>query len=508
MSWYSTGTISVTNGSTAVTGTDTLWATQISAGDALYIDGLLYEILTVGSNTSLQLRTAYAGTTGSNRTYRVIRFYSNTGVGDLALRVQQLTARYEGALDTALSGRFASGNAGAPGVAASGDPDSGLFWPGANILGLATGGAERLRISGYQVGINAPTPSANLHIREPTGVGNIIVDALVPSQRAEIVLAEAGVSRAAVSWRGTSNPTQPGELRIGTLGPGKIRFVTNNENYMWIEDGGNVGIRNAAPGYPLDVVGIANASMLGVGGVWRADASTSGTDLVLRRGMTSSSSAVLVLRQAGDTGGYSAQPTAVSVAKAGVTGRSLNAAGTVNVTGADYAEYERKAPGCGPVAKGDVIGIDAAGLITDRWANAVHFAVKSTDPSFVGGDTWTGNLDPQPLAPTRGEEEPEADWSARLAAWEAAMVAWEQDAEAERVKWDRVAYAGKVPVNLPEGVTAAAGDWLVPAPGPDGEIIATVVADAAITFDQYRRSVGRVRLVGGDGRPVITIKAA
>ncbi|MEN2980974.1 hypothetical protein P7L78_19065 [Tistrella bauzanensis] len=508
MSWYSTGTVSVTSGSTAVTGTDTLWATQVAAGDALYLDGNLYEIQSVSSNTSLQLRVAYAGTTGSDRSYKVIRFFSNTGVGDLALRVQQLVVRYEGALDTALSGRFESGNAGAPGVAASSDPDTGVFWPTANVLGLATAGTERVRINGYQIGVNAPVPAANLHIREPVGVGNVVIDALTSSQRSEVILSEAGTSRAVLSWRGTTNPTQPGELRIGTVGPGRIRFITGGANYLWLEDNGNIGVRNAAPAYPLDITGIANATMLGVGGSWRADASTSGADLVIRNGMSSASIAVMVLRQAGDTEGYSTQATAMSVVKSGATSRSINAAGTVNVTGSDYAEYERKAPGCAPVVKGDVVGIDAAGLITDQWLAAVHFAVKSTDPSFVGGDTWGASLAPQPLAPERGEDESDGDWSARLAAHEAAMASWEQDAETERVKWDRIAYAGKVPVTLPDGVTAAAGDWIVPAAGPDGGIIATVVADGALTFDQYRRAVGRVRLIGADGRPIITIKAA
>lgn len=70
------------------------------------------------------------------------------------------------------------------------------------------------------------------------------------------------------------------------------------------------------------------------------------------------------------------------------TSRSINASGTLNASGADYAEYEFKAPSCGVIAKGDIIGFDSDGLITDRFSDSVSFAIKSTDPSYVGGDRW------------------------------------------------------------------------------------------------------------------------
>ena len=90
--------------------------------------------------------------------------------------------------------------------------------------------------------------------------------------------------------------------------------------------------------------------------------------------------------------GVSAAATSVLTQKNSSTGRSINAAGTINASGADYAEYELKSATCGAVAKGQIIGFDANGQVTDQWANAVSFGVKSTSPNLVGGDTW-GNED-------------------------------------------------------------------------------------------------------------------
>lgn len=65
---YTTGTVAVTNNSTTVTGTDTLWNTNASAGDYFRIDtdgNEWYRISTVVSDTSITLASVYRG---SNKT--------------------------------------------------------------------------------------------------------------------------------------------------------------------------------------------------------------------------------------------------------------------------------------------------------------------------------------------------------------------------------------------------------------------------------------------------------
>ena len=194
-------------------------------------------------------------------------------------------------------------------------------------------------------------------------------------------------------------------------------------------------------------------------------------------------------------GGPNVAASAYSLGASGTTSRSINAGGTVNASGADYAEYETKRDDCGVIAKGDAVGFDGAGLLTDRWAHAITFGIKSTAPSYIGGDTWFNEA---PIDPPGKDGTPE-----QVAAYEASVAAQAQRLEAARAKVDRIAYAGKVPVN----VTAQLGDYIVPVPREDGGIVALAVPEAAITFDQYRLALGQVRSFLPDGRPVVVVKS-
>lgn len=238
--------------------------------------------------------------------------------------------------------------------------------------------------------------------------------------------------------------------------------------------------------------------------------------------------------------------TAMLVGKNSATGRSINAAGTVNASGADYAEYMTKAPACGTIAKGQIVGVNAAGHLVDTWADAVSFLIKSTDPSYVGGDVW-GNEDalgqqyPAPpvfeapaytgtTAPASLEEgeASTAERDAALAqfdldqaayvvqvasaqqefdavvvpAYQAALAGFEAKLESARQRVDRIAYCGQVPVNV-KG--AKAGQYVVPVKSGAG-IVGQLVDDAAVTFEQYRRAVGVVQNILPDGRANVRVK--
>lgn len=229
----------------------------------------------------------------------------------------------------------------------------------------------------------------------------------------------------------------------------------------------------------------------------------------------------------------------------GVTGRSINSGGTINASGADYAEYMLKADGCGVIPKGAIVGINADGLLTDKWAQSISFVPKSTKPSYVGGDDWFTEvlpllvlpdppIRPEPVVPTPGEREAikksevaAAAWDARRAAFrasmeefhqalrahesevvrlrsehEAARIALEQRHEAARQRVDRIAFAGQVPVNV---YGAKPGDYIVPV--QDGAGIAGIAIKSP-TFDQYRQSVGRVVAIEEDGRARIIVKVS
>lgn len=67
MAWYKTGTVAVTNGQTAVTGTGTKFATNARVGDGFNgPDGNWYEVTNIASETVIAIFPAYQGTTESS----------------------------------------------------------------------------------------------------------------------------------------------------------------------------------------------------------------------------------------------------------------------------------------------------------------------------------------------------------------------------------------------------------------------------------------------------------
>lgn len=190
--------------------------------------------------------------------------------------------------------------------------------------------------------------------------------------------------------------------------------------------------------------------------------------------------------------GGNAAGASVKIGTHSVTGRSINVGGSVNVGGADYAEYETKRHDCGVIAKGDIVGFDADGLLTDRFGLSVMFGVKSTAPSYVGGDDWFTEQPPEmPVNPTDEQRSQHAQ----------AMAEFEHRLDTARQRVDRIAYAGKVPVNV---TGASLGDYIVPMAGGDGGIIGIAIANPDHT--QYRSAIGRVRCILPDGRPQIVVK--
>ena len=177
------------------------------------------------------------------------------------------------------------------------------------------------------------------------------------------------------------------------------------------------------------------------------------------------------------------------------TNRSINTAGTINASGADYAEYMTKA-GNFTLAKGGICGINSEGKLTNVFADAITFVVKSTDPSYVGGDTWH----------TAAGEKPggyDDDRTAEEIA--AATVAYEEALEAARQLVDRIAFSGQVPVNV---TGATPGQHIIPTAAADGSIEGTAKAEADLTMAEYMSSVGKVIAIEDDGRAKIIVKVA
>jgi hypothetical protein len=178
-------------------------------------------------------------------------------------------------------------------------------------------------------------------------------------------------------------------------------------------------------------------------------------------------------------GGANAAATFFKAPKNSVTLRSINAGGTVNASGADYAEYERNNGLI--IAKGDLVGFKADGTLTHIYEESIRFGIKSTNPSYVGGDTW-GNEE------SLGMSKPEAQ-----------SDDFDRALESARQQVDRIAYSGKVPCNV---LGASPGGYII-ASEEDSRIVGKFVYDP--DFEQYKKAVGRVNRILEDGRCEVAV---
>ncbi|WP_295560641.1 hypothetical protein [uncultured Sphingomonas sp.] len=442
MTWYQSGSVTVTQGSATITGAGTdFMAPNVFPGDG-FVDeaGYTYEVVGAQSSTQLTISPAYRGASGSGRGYKIMPLQDYQRL--LAQRAADLIGSFSAVRDGVGQGMFPDGTVAAPGVRFAGDQDTGLRRPGANSMSIVVGGVDGLIVSATGARLDAPTGNGRLQFYPAV---NSAGNRLLSVNAAGSAAAPIEVSGADVN-------------------------ITNSANAVvaCFKENGNVGLGINAPAYKLDVAaggatsseidvarfyaataGAATARILfgssandlsaAIGGqtftgadggllfytkksgtlreVARVDndgnllvgvtggtchdlskATAEQTPIVMvRSSQTGLRSAMIYACSGGDT--WAGSGAAMYLNRNSQTGRSLNAGGTINASGADYAEYVRKSLACGTILKGDVCGIDSNGELTRTWADARRYVVKSTDPNLVGGDTWAAHLGPRPEAP-------------------------------------------------------------------------------------------------------------
>ncbi|ASE38423.2 hypothetical protein [Brevundimonas vesicularis] len=179
-------------------------------------------------------------------------------------------------------------------------------------------------------------------------------------------------------------------------GAGRWRFVLADAALLVRDKADNTSAMEVSTaGVAIGAAAVLGAAKLNV----TADFSLDGV-MVGRFASADNYSGVEIYTGRGAAG--NAANTGLRVRADSVTGRAINAGGTVNASGADYAEYERKSADLlasgRDVIKGDVVGFDAEGRLTDRWDQAISFQIKSTRPALCGGDEVFDGL---PSAPER-----------------------------------------------------------------------------------------------------------
>lgn len=517
MPWYRAGSVAVTNGSAIVTGAGTDFVSNVNIGDGFVApDRGVYEIAQVVSATQFLLATPYQGATAGGQGYSIKPTHSFAR--DLALAGLELLNTFGAVRDGAGQGMYSPGSLALPGLRATIDQDTGLLWQGGNLLSLVSGAAEYLRAGGGYVTSLVPFSAQDGVSAVRSGAVGSIVTPL------EVVANVAGTATARMKFATVANMSQNSFIEAQTYSgdTSDLRFGAGGVERMRIDGAGNL------------LVGTSTGASFG--GAHRITKIGEGaTILSIDNGNANSVYTTVFIGVNG--GGYSTAASAQWIGKHSVTERSINAGGTGNFTGSDYAEYMVKSATCGLIAKGDVCGVDRDGKLTKTWSDAVSFVIKSTDPSLVGGDTWAARLPPKPEQPGAEPQPPtfpalppddtneasiaawmeaqaaypallaafqteHAAWQQADAAYAGDLAAWEDELETARQCVDRIAFCGQVPCNVTGDFEV--GDYIIAAANGAG-IKAIAVKPDAITLPQYMRRIGKVWAIR-DGRAWIDVQ--
>jgi hypothetical protein len=331
--------------------------------------------------------------------------------------------------------------------------------------------------------IASPNSNTNRTLTLPDDTGTIVTNS--GNQAGSFTtLAASSTATFAAGAVGTPAITTTGDTNTGIFFPAAdtIAFAEGGAEAMRINSAGHLLIATTTDNGFLSV----NPNL----------GATEGTALAYFYGGGSGD----LLFQSINSGGGSATNAGIKMGKNGTTGRSINGSGTINASGTDYAEYMTKCSNF-TVAKGDVVGIDVNGKLTNVFANAISFVVKSTDPSYVGGDTW-GSPEALGLAELRPLDQSASDEVKAQYAQDKAVM--DTALETARQLVDRIAFCGQVPVNV---MGATAGQYIVPIES-NGGITGVAVNEADMTLAQYMKAVGKVIAIEENGRARIIVKVA
>jgi hypothetical protein len=168
-----------------------------------------------------------------------------------------------------------AGTAAAPGITFTGDIDTGLFSPGANQVAVTTGGVQRLLIGAdgsitpsgsflFPAG-TAASPSVSFTGDPNTGIFSPGADQLsVATNGTERLRINATGQVGAVSLGTAAAPayTFTGDPNTGIYSPGadQVAVATNGTGRLFINSAGDVGIGTSSPTYRLQIKGPDNDS--------------------------------------------------------------------------------------------------------------------------------------------------------------------------------------------------------------------------------------------------------
>lgn len=279
----------------------------ITAMYDLYIDAPAYGVGTVGNHWALY----QGGSTQKNW------FAGNVGIG--ALRATPSSALdVNGVITTAL------GSVSAPALTFTADPNTGIYSPGADQVGIVTGGVSRLSANATGV-VQVPGTGTSYFQVDADGqirIGNTVVTNSL--RYVDIANTDAGTNAGAIMRLITQNASASGNTTADFV---KYRngafYINNNETttagFIGFQIGGTEDMRITQAGF-VGIGRTAPASALDVNGVITVPLGTAALPSIVPTGDT-------------DTGIYSPGADQLGLSTGGTARLTVAANGAVNTTG-------------------------------------------------------------------------------------------------------------------------------------------------------------------------------